>query len=325
MPGVVDARPCERAGRTEWEGFETATRAAAAGGVTTICDMPLNSVPVTTTPEAVAAKKAALAGKIAVDVALWGGLVPANARALAPLLAEGLPGCKCFLVPSGIDEFPNVGREDLDVAMPALARLGSVLLVHAELPGPIARAEAASAGRDPRTYASWLEARPRSSEDEAIALLVGSERYDAASSSISRRPTPAGSRAARRSVPVTETCPHYLTFAAEEIGDGAAVQVRAADRERENRERLWASLGTGRSTSSCRTSPAAPEPNERARRPRRRGEASRLQPRSPPVWGIARGFTRADVARWMCGDAHLRPRRKGARAGPRCGRRRLVS
>ena len=111
MPGVVDAHVhVNEPGRTEWEGFETATRAAAAGGVTTICDMPLNCVPVTTTPEAVAAKKAALAGKAAVDVAFWGGLVPANARALAPLLAEGLPGCKCFLVPSGIDEFPNVGR-----------------------------------------------------------------------------------------------------------------------------------------------------------------------------------------------------------------------
>ncbi len=143
MPGVVDAHVhVNEPGRTEWEGFETATRAAAAGGVTTICDMPLNSVPVTTTPAAVASKAAALAGRVTVDVALWGGLVPANARALGPLLAEGLPGCKCFLVPSGIDEFPNVSRADLETAMPDVARLGSVLLAHAELPGPIEEAEA---------------------------------------------------------------------------------------------------------------------------------------------------------------------------------------
>jgi allantoinase len=254
MPGIVDAHVhVNEPGRTEWEGFETATRAAAAGGVTTICDMPLNSVPVTTTPAAVAAKVAAFAGLARVDVALWGGLVPANARALGPLLAEGLPGCKCFLVPSGIDEFPNVTRNDLDAAMPDLARLGSVLLAHAELPGPIAAAESEgkAAGRDPRKYATWLLSRPRTSEDEAIALLLDlAERYGCRLHVVhlsSADSLPALRSARRRGVRVTvETCPHYLTFASEEITDGAT-EFKCAPpiRERENRERLWAGLADG--------------------------------------------------------------------------------
>ena len=312
MPGVVDAHVhVNEPGRTEWEGFETATRAAAAGGVTTICDMPLNSVPVTTTPEAVASKKAALAGRIAVDVALWGGLVPANARALPRLLAEGLPGCKCFLVPSGIEEFPNVSRADLETAMPDVARLGSVLLAHAELPGPIEEAEASAAGLDPRTYASWLVSRPRRAEDDAIALLLDlAERHGCRVHVVhlsSADSLPALRSARRRGVPVTvETCPHYLTFAAEEIGDGRT-EFKCAPpiRETENRERLWEGLADGTIDMVVSDhSPCTPDlkAGDRGDFVAAWGGIASLQLSLPALWTGARdrGFGVVDVARWLC-------------------------
>jgi allantoinase len=149
-------------GRTDWEGFRTATRAAAAGGVTTIVDMPLNSVPPTVDPAGLVAKRAAADGKLWVDVGLWGGVIPGTARFLRELAASGVPGFKCFLVPSGVDEFPDVGEADLREALPILAELGSVLLVHAEAPGPIAAAEArVRARRSNRGDARISPLRPR--------------------------------------------------------------------------------------------------------------------------------------------------------------------
>ena len=141
-PGVVDSHVhINEPGRTEWEGFETATAAAAAGGITTVVDMPLNCIPATTTREAAEAKLAALEGKLHVDVAFWGGVIPGNVDALEGLAKFGVPGCKCFTCPSGVDEFPHVSREDLDVALPRLRDLGLTLLVHAEAPGPLDAAE----------------------------------------------------------------------------------------------------------------------------------------------------------------------------------------
>src|SRR5439155_1505785 len=167
MAGLVDSHVhVNEPGRTEWEGFETATRAAAAGGVTTIVDMPLNSVPVTTTVTALELKARAAAGHATVDYAFWGGVVPGNTDQLAPLARGGARGFKCFLVPSGIDEFPPVTERDLRPAMVQLAGLGLPLLVHAELPGPIARA-APSLGSDPRRYGSYLASRP-----QAIATRI---------------------------------------------------------------------------------------------------------------------------------------------------------
>src|SRR5213083_2632503 len=137
LPGVVDTHVhVNEPGRTEWEGFETATRAAAAGGVTTLVDMPLNSVPATTTAAALDAKRQAARGRCAVNVAFWGGVVPGNAGELEALAAAGVLGFKCFLAPSGVEEFPHVGERDLREALPVIARLGLPLLVHAELPGP---------------------------------------------------------------------------------------------------------------------------------------------------------------------------------------------
>src|SRR5205085_10786397 len=173
MPGNVDAHVhVNEPGRTEWEGYATATRAAAAGGVTTIVDMPLNSIPPTTTLAGFEEKLAAAEGQCTVDVAFWGGVVPGNTNELAPLVERGVRGFKSFLIHSGVDEFPHVTEADLRIAMPKIARLDSVLLVHAEVSGPIEAAEAALAGLDPRAYATFLRSRPHESENEAIALMI---------------------------------------------------------------------------------------------------------------------------------------------------------
>src|SRR5262249_44177794 len=153
--------------RTEWEGFETATRAAAAGGVTTLVDMPLNSVPATTSVDGLRAKIAAARGKCWVDVGFWGGVVPGNTAQLEPLVNEGVLGFKCFLTPSGVDEFPNVTETDLREALPEIERLRAMLLVHAELPALLNAIPG-----DPRIYRNYLDSRPRESENEAIALMI---------------------------------------------------------------------------------------------------------------------------------------------------------
>ena len=166
LPGLVDTHVhINEPGRTEWEGFTTATRAAAAGGVTTLVDMPLNSVPATTSAEGLRAKIEAARGKCWVDVGFWGGVVPGNTSQIEPLVQAGVLGFKCFLTPSGVDEFPCVTEADLWQALPELARLGSVLLVHAESPAllePVAG--------DPLRYRNYLNSRPRGSEQDAIAL-----------------------------------------------------------------------------------------------------------------------------------------------------------
>src|SRR5512139_1271798 len=155
MPGIVDTHVhLNEPGRTEWEGFATATRAAAIGGVTTLVDMPLNSIPPTTTREALSAKRAAAAGQCAVDVGFWGGVVPGNVGELAGLVADGVRGFKCFLIDSGVAEFGWVGEAELLPAMAILAGLGAPLLVHAEVAGPIDAASAQLAGADPRHYAT---------------------------------------------------------------------------------------------------------------------------------------------------------------------------
>src|SRR5947207_4116070 len=251
MAGVVDTHvDVNEPGRTEWEGFETATRAAAAGGVTTIVDMPLNSVPVTTTVTALELKARAAAGHATVDYAFWGGVVPGNTDQLAPLARGGVRGFKCFLVPSGIDEFPPVTEEDLRPAMVPLPGLELPLLVHPQLPGPIARA-APSLGSDARRYGSYLASRPQAAELEAVELMLDLCRetgcplhivHVSAADTLERL-----RRARDAGLPVTaETCPHYLTFAAEEILDGATAWKCAPPiRERSNRERLWEGLAEG--------------------------------------------------------------------------------
>jgi allantoinase len=252
MPGLVDTHVhVNEPGRTEWEGFETATRAAAAGGVTTIVDMPLNSVPATTTAAALAEKRNAADGCIAVDVAFWGGIVPGNTPDLPALCEAGARGFKCFLVPSGVDEFPAVDEQDLRRALPILAERDLPLLVHAELPGHIDRAVRHAVAADPRAYATWLLARPAEAELEAIALLVRLAREYGSRIHVvhvsSARAIPLIREARAEGLRLTaETCPHYLTFAAEDIAAGAT-EFKCAPpiRERANREALWRALLDG--------------------------------------------------------------------------------
>ena len=246
MPGNVDAHVhVNEPGRTEWEGYKTATRAAAAGGVTTIVDMPLNSIPPTTTVAGFEEKIAAARDHCVIDTAFWGGVIPGNVAELAPLVERGVRGFKCFLIHSGVDEFPHVTEADLKIAMPEIARLNTVLLVHAELEGPINAAADSLAGSDPCSYDTFLRSRPRGSENEAIALMVRLCRETGARVHIvhhsSSDALPMLRDAKNEGLPITvETCPHYLTFAAEDIPD-RATQFKCCPpvRERENREKLW--------------------------------------------------------------------------------------
>ncbi|MGA8554005.1 MAG: allantoinase AllB [Candidatus Acidiferrales bacterium] len=313
MPGLVDTHVhINEPGRTEWEGFSTATRAAAAGGITTLIEMPLNSIPATTTPAAFREKQAAAAGKLWVDVGFWGGLVPENIAELQALWTSGVFGFKCFLVPSGVDEFAHLTKEHVRAALPKLRELGAPLLVHAELPEPIAKAVAnlpktASA----RRYGTYLAARPREAENEAIALLLHlSREFDARVHIVhlsSSDAVPVLQHARANAVKVSvETCPHYLTFAAEEIADGAT-EFKCAPpiREKENRYKLWQGLGSGTidfiATDHSPCPPAMKLPNE-GDFLRAWGGIASLQLSLPIVWTEAssRGYAVAHIAQWLC-------------------------
>ena len=307
MPGLVDTHVhVNEPGRTEWEGFETATRAAAAGGVTTIFDMPLNSVPPTTTVEALREKKEAARGRIFVDVGFWGGVVPGNVGELAPLAAEGVPGFKCFLVPSGVPEFGHVSEEDLHGALPEIARLGSVLLVHAEHPDRIADAAAG----DGRRYATYLATRPARAEDEAVAWLARLCRETGARIHVVHLASAGAlgtiARAQSEGLPLTaETCPHYLYFSAEEAPEGATEWKCAPPiRDAANRERLWEGLEAG--TIGMVVSDHSPAPPELKRRDSGDflsawGGISSLELRLPAVWTAARarGYSIENLVRWL--------------------------
>ena len=249
LPGLVDSHVhINDPGRADWEGFETATRAAAAGGITTLVDMPLNSIPSTTTVAALEAKRRAASGHCHVDVGFWGGVVPGNARDIEPLARAGVLGFKCFLSPSGVDQFDHVSEADLREAMPIIAATGLPLLVHAEWP-PLLREPDRRA--DPRSYATWLDSRPTTAEHAAIELLIELSARTRARvhivhlASADALASIGGARAG--GVPITvETCPHYLTFCAEDVADGdTALKCAPPIRESEHRERLWRALADG--------------------------------------------------------------------------------
>lgn len=249
LPGLVDTHVhVNEPGRTEWEGFETATRAAAAGGVTTLLDMPLNSIPATTSVMALDAKVAAATGKTWVDVGFIGGVVPGNARALGDLARAGVLAFKCFLVSSGVAEFANVTDAGLREAMPVLARLGLPLMVHAEVPTVIEVAMLDATAGDPTSYATYLASRPPAAEHEAVALVIHLAEVAGARVHIvhvsSAATVPFLSHARQRGVQATgETCPHYLFFDAAEIPDGAT-EFKCAPpiRDSADRDGLWAAL-----------------------------------------------------------------------------------
>lgn len=254
LPGLVDSHVhINEPGRTEWEGFWTATRAAASGGVTTLVDMPLNCVPETTDADALEAKRAEAQGKTWVDWAAWGGVVRGNSEALPALVGSGIPGFKCFLIDSGVEGFAWVDEANLRLALGKLRGTGPPLLVHAELAGPIETATSAlrSQGADWRKYSTYQASRPDAAELEAIALLIRlAEEFQTPVHIVhlsTAQALPLLAEARGRGVPITvETCVQYLWFAAEQIPDNAtefkcAPPIRGAA----NREVLWGALENG--------------------------------------------------------------------------------
>lgn len=309
MPGLVDTHVhINSPGRTEWEGFQTATTAAAAGGVTTLVDMPLNSIPPTTTLSGFKTKIETARNNCFVDVGFWGGVVPGNTAELTPMFEAGVVGFKCFLVPSGVDEFPHVTERDLREAMPELARLNAMLIVHAELPGPITAPSA-----EPDNYQTFLKSRPRAAENEAVEMMIRLSREFETRVHIvhlsSADAVPLLRSAQAEGVKITaETCPHYLHFAAEEIADGATeFKCCPPIRERENREQLWQGLSAG--TIDFIVSDHSPCPGEMKLRDsgdfmQAWGGIASLQLRLPVVWTEARrrGFSLLDLTRWLCAN-----------------------
>ena len=259
IPGLVDTHVhVNEPGRTEWEGFASATRAAAAGGVTTIIDMPLNSIPPTTTVEGLKLKREAAADQAFVDVGFWGGAVPGNKAELRPLHDDGVFGFKCFLLHSGVDEFPHLDADEMEEDMAELVSFDSLMIVHAEDSRTIEQAP----HPDGNEYARFLASRPRGAENKAIAEVIERARRTGARAHIlhlsSSDALPMIAAAKRDGVRLTvETCPHYLTLMSEEIPDGAtAFKCCPPIREAANRELLWEGLLDG--TIDCIVSDHSP-------------------------------------------------------------------
>ncbi|MCZ0970385.1 allantoinase AllB [Streptomyces albulus] len=304
LPGLVDTHVhVNDPGRTEWEGFWTATRAAAAGGITTLVDMPLNSLPPTTTVDNLDTKRAVARSKAHIDVGFWGGAIPGNVKDLRPLHEAGVFGFKCFLSPSGVDEFPQVDQEQLAAALGEIAAFDGLLIVHAEDPGHL---DAAPEPHGPK-YADFLASRPRVSENDAIAGLIElARKLDARVhvlhlSSSDALPTIAAARADGVKITV-ETCPHFLTLTAEEIPDGATeFKCCPPIREAGNQDALWQGLADG--TIDCIVSDHSPSTTD-LKTPdfgTAWGGISSLQLGLPAIWTAARerGHSLEDVVRWM--------------------------
>ncbi|MFD5702842.1 allantoinase AllB [Streptomyces lasiicapitis] len=304
LPGLVDTHVhVNDPGRTEWEGFWTATRAAAAGGITTLVDMPLNSLPPTTTAAGLRTKREVAASKAHIDVGFWGGALPDNVKDLRPLHDAGVFGFKCFLSPSGVDEFPELTQDQLAVSMAEIAGFGGLLIVHAEDPHELAAAPAKAGPR----YTDFLHSRPRVSEDTAIEGLIAVAKRIGARVHIlhlsSSDALPLIAAAKREGVRLTvETCPHYLTLTAEEVPDGASeFKCCPPIREAANQDLLWQALADG--TIDCVVTDHSPSTADlkTADFATAWGGISGLQLSLPAVWTAARerGHTLEDVVRWM--------------------------
>jgi allantoinase len=307
LPGLVDSHVhVNEPGRTEWEGFASATRAAAAGGVTTIIDMPLNSIPATVDVAALATKRSVAEGQCLVDVGFWGGAVPDSLGTLGSLATAGVFGFKCFLVDSGVPEFPPLDRAQLDRALGEVAALDSLLVVHAEDGDVLAAAPACSGP----SYAGFLDSRPHEAEDAAVSLLLDlAAKHDArvhvvhlSSAGSLARLAEAKAEGTRVSV---ETCPHYLTLSSEEVPDGhTEFKCCPPVRDAANRDALWEALTTG--TIDCVVSDHSPSTADLKRLDTGDfGEAwggiSSLQLGLPLVWTAARrrGVPLETVVAWM--------------------------
>ena len=318
LPGLVDSHlHINDPGRAEWEGFETATRAAAAGGYTLLVDMPLNCLPATTTVAALEAKRAAAQGRCRVDWAAWGGVVHDNQSDIEALATAGVRGFKCFLVNPGIDGFTMVTEQQLRSALPHVVRTGLPLLVHAELPGPIDRATDALESADWNCYSTYLQSRPDDAELAAIRLMLslcGEFGFHLHIVHLSTSQALQALRSARdEGLAVSvETCPHYLHMCAETIANGATLSKCAPPiRSRDNCERLWQGLKDGTiDLVATDHSPCPPSLKRLAEGNFRSawGGIASLSVALPLMWTEAsrRGFTLLDLARWMAaGPARL--------------------
>jgi allantoinase len=322
MPGIIDPHVhINEPGRTDWEGFATATLSAAAGGVTTLVDMPLNAEPVTTTADAFNKKVAATEGQLHVNCGFWGGIVPGNGPEIEKLIDKGVLGFKAFLTHSGIDEFPNVTEQDLHQAMPIIARHQLPLLVHCELTTNV---QPPPAGNE-QSYKNYLSSRPRQWEDDAIALMIRlCEQYQcrvhivhlSSASSIEQI-----KQARQKGLPITvETGQHYLYFNAEEIPDAqTAFKCAPPIREKENNEQLWQALQEGIiDFVATDHSPAPPAMKEisSGNLMKAWGGIASLQLALPVLWTAARkrNIPVEKMARWLCEKPAIVPglqKRKG--------------
>jgi allantoinase len=314
LPGLVDSHVhVNEPGRTEWEGFATATRAAAAGGVTTIVDMPLNSIPPTTSVESLHVKRGTANGQVSVDVAFWGGAVPGNTGQFRPMLEAGVAGFKCFMLDSGVPEFPPLDDDGLRTALTELAAVDGLLIAHAEDADVIASAPQPAGP----SYADFLASRPGAAEESAIGRLVEAARATGARVHVVHLADADALpllRAARADgVRITaETCPHYLTFAAEDVPDGAtAFKCCPPIREAAHREALWNALvGGDIDLVVSDHSPCTPDLKrlDVGDFGQAWGGIASLQVALPVVWtgARARGIGLDRVVRWMAeGPARL--------------------
>jgi allantoinase len=314
MPGVIDTHVhINEPGRANWEGFDTATRAAIAGGITTLVDMPLNSSPVTTTAKAFTEKIKSSTDKLHANCGFWGGVVPGNEKEIEPLIQKGVLGFKAFLTHSGIDEFPNVTEDDLRKVMPVIAKYGLPLLVHCELEtGERLKSESQS-------YKQYLSSRPAKWEDDAIALMIRlCEEFNCRTHIVHL--SSAGSveqivKAKQRGLPLTvETAQHYLYFSAEEIRDGQTTFKCAPPiRERENNEQLWQALKNGIiDFVATDHSPCPPELKEIKSGDFMKawGGISSIQFALPVLWTAAKkhGCSLIEIVKWLCQSPAILPR-----------------